>query len=139
MMTRISQLGPHGFRALLWHQGESDANQKPGHELSGREYARLLAQIIGESRRRARWDIPWFVAQASYHTPNEPASPDIRDAQRSLWEAGIALQGPDTDALGPAYRQNHGAGVHFSAEGLQKHGQLWAEIVEAYLDALVKQ
>jgi len=27
-IARLKQLGPHGFRAVLWHQGESDANQK---------------------------------------------------------------------------------------------------------------
>src|SRR5262249_31043377 len=25
--ARMKQLGPHGFRAVLWHQGESDAHQ----------------------------------------------------------------------------------------------------------------
>jgi hypothetical protein len=29
MMLRIHQLGIHGFRALLWHQGESDSHQPP--------------------------------------------------------------------------------------------------------------
>ncbi len=27
-LARIKPLGPRGFRAVLWHQGESDANQK---------------------------------------------------------------------------------------------------------------
>jgi hypothetical protein len=26
-VERMKQLGPRGFRAVLWHQGESDANQ----------------------------------------------------------------------------------------------------------------
>jgi hypothetical protein len=33
MMTRIGQLGVHGFRAVLWHQGESDAHQPLKNEI----------------------------------------------------------------------------------------------------------
>ena len=61
---------------------------------------------------------------------------DNLEAQRELWESGLALEGPDTDLLGPAYRQDHGRGVHFSAEGLQAHGQLWAKAVQPYLDGV---
>jgi hypothetical protein len=136
MMERIRELGRGGFRALLWHQGESDANQKPGHQISGKEYGRLLAHIIRQSGKDAGWHFPWFVAEASYHTPSDPSSPEIREAQRALWASGIAQEGPDTDRLVGRYRQNNGAGVHFSAEGLDAHGKLWAEKVEAYLDAM---
>jgi len=32
-------VGPRGFRAVLWHQGESDANQKdPTRTLPGLQY-----------------------------------------------------------------------------------------------------
>jgi hypothetical protein len=134
MMARIRQLGAHGFRALLWHQGESDAHQQAGHEISGADYARLLTHIIEASRREAGWDFPWFVAEVSYHTPADASTPEIRDAQRSLWQSGIALEGPDTDRLIGAMRQNNGAGVHMSDAGLKAHGQLWADKVSAWLD-----
>jgi hypothetical protein len=139
MMERIHQLGPHGFRALLWHQGESDANQKPGHQISGEEYRRLLTEIIRQSRKDAGWNFPWFVAEASYHSPTDTSYPEIREAQHSLWQSGIALEGPDTDQLTGAYRQNNGAGVHFSSQGLRAHGELWAKKVEAYLDRSLDQ
>lgn len=139
MMERIRELGPHGFRALLWHQGESDANQKPGHQISGADYRRLLVKIIRQSRKQAHWSFPWFVAEVTYHTPSEPSSPEIRAAQRSVWASGIAFEGPDTDQLTAPFRQNHGAGVHFSAEGLQQHGKLWAEKVSAYLDTVLSR
>src|SRR5258705_472457 len=32
MMLRIHRLGVHGFRALLWHQGESDSHQPAEHD-----------------------------------------------------------------------------------------------------------
>ncbi len=123
----------------MTHQGESDANQKPEHQISGEEYRRLLALIVRESRKEAGWDFPWFIAEVSYQSPRAPSSPEIRDAQRSLWKAGVALEGPDTDELLGMYRQNNGSGVHFSAEGLQSHGRLWAAKVGAYLDTVLSR
>ena len=131
LLGRIQQFGPHGFRAVLWHQGESDANQTlKDRTLSGANYRRHLETIIQESQKRAGWKFPWFVAQASYHTPDDPGSDDIRAAQKSLWTDGVAYEGPDTDALSGDLR----AGVHFNGKGLQAHGKLWVEKVSAYFD-----
>ena len=38
-VQHIESFGPHGFRAVLWHQGESDSNQKPEHEIRARHTA----------------------------------------------------------------------------------------------------
>jgi lysophospholipase L1-like esterase len=138
LATRLLQLGPYGCRAVLWHQGESDANQAlVGRTLPGGQYRDSLEQIIRKSRERAGWEVPWFVAQASYHSPRDPGSPDIRAAQEALWVDGIALEGPDTDALTGDLRDNGGRGVHFSAKGLQVHGERWAEKVGAHLDKVL--
>jgi hypothetical protein len=137
MLERIRQLGPHGFRALLWHQGEADANQEPAHAISGADYRRMLERIIRESRTRAGWDFPWFVAQATYHSALTPSSPEIRAAQASLWTSGLALEGPDTDRLGSEYRANGGRDVHFNARGLAAHGQAWADKVATWLDQIL--
>lgn len=94
MMRRIDQFGPHGFRAILWHQGESDSHQKPEHEISGAIYRSILERVILSTRKQAGWDIPWFVAQASYGTPEIPSWQPVREAQQSLWQSGIALQDP---------------------------------------------
>ena len=144
MVNRIHQLeasappGGHGFRAILWHQGESDSHQPPEHEISADTYRRMLERVISSTRSAAGWPIPWFVAQATYHVPTDTATPAIRDAQQSLWQQGIALQGPDTDALGSAYRQNNGTGTHLNDAGLKLHGQLWAQAVEAWLEKLLR-
>jgi hypothetical protein len=138
MLKRIRQFGPGGFRALLWHQGESDANQKPGHQISAQTYRRMMKRLIRATRQYAGWNIPWFVAQASYHTPDDPSTPAIREAQRSLWQSGLALEGPDTDSLTGDMRQNNGKGVHFSAKGLDAQGRLWAEKVEVWLDSVLR-
>jgi hypothetical protein len=134
MMKVVRRFGPGGFRALLWHQGESDAHQEPANEITADVYGRLLERVIQTSREQAGWNFPWFVARASYHSPSDPSCDPIRDVQKSLWGKGVALEGPDTDQLGAGYRQNGGTGVHFSDKGLQAHGRLWAEKVLVYLD-----
>lgn len=138
LMLRIQQLGPHGFRSLLWHQGESDAHQSPDHQIPASTYRRMMVELIQASRRDAGWDFPWFVAQATYHSPEDTSSPELRDAQRSLWQSGFALQGPDTDTLTGAKRQNGGKGVHLSGAGLQAHGRMWADKVGDYLDTVLR-
>jgi hypothetical protein len=132
--ARLKSLPARGFRAVLWHQGESDANQAlADRTLSGVRYYRLMKQFIDLSRHEVGWDFPWFVAQASYHTPDDPGSPDIRKAQASLWQDHVALEGPDTDALTGDNRDQAGKGVHFSEHGLQVHGKVWAEKVGNWL------
>jgi hypothetical protein len=129
--TRLKQLGPNGFRAVLWHQGESDANQASADRtLSGENYRRYLELLIRATRKEVGWDMPWFVAQASYHSESDPGSPDIREAQKALWASGVAFEGPDTDSLRAEYR----SGVHFNGEGLRKHGRMWADKVGPWLE-----
>lgn len=132
----LRQLGEGGFRAVLWHQGESDANQQDAtRTLPGALYRKYLGQLIEGARGAAGWDFPWFVAQASYHSPDDAGSADIRDAQRALWESGLALQGPDTDALAGDLRDGGGKGVHFSGAGQRAHGEAWARMVVPWLQS----
>ena len=137
MMAAVEALGRGGFRALLWHQGESDARQAPAYDIPAATYRSLMETVIRAARERAGWDFPWFVAQASYHNTHDPCCPEIRDAQKSLWQAGLALEGPDTDQLTGDNRQEGGRSVHFSTQGLEAHGRLWAEKVASYLDQVL--
>ena len=137
--ARMKQLGPRGFRAVLWHQGESDANQAdPTRTLPGPLYREYMEQLIRTSRREIGWTAPWFVAQASYHVPGDEASPDIRAAQAALWNKGLALEGPDSDALKGELRDDGGKGVHFSGPGLREHAARWAEKVAPWLERQLK-
>ena len=132
---RMKALGPNGFRAVLWHQGESDANQANAtRTLSGKLYREYLEKLIRDTRKDVGWDAPWFVALASYHGPKDEGSADIRDAQAALWKDGIALEGPDTDALKGEWRDGGGKGVHFSGPGLREHAARWAEKVSPWLE-----
>jgi hypothetical protein len=128
------RFGTNGFRAVLWHQGESDNHGPPDRQISSATYHQYLQRVIENSRAAAGWRVPWFVAQASYHSPQDTGSPELRAAQKSLATDGIALAGPNTDELGPEFRQNNGQGVHMNARGLQRHGQLWAGLVSSWLE-----
>ena len=133
--VRVKQLGSRGFRAVLWHQGESDANQRDTtRSLPGPLYEKFLTQLIRDSRVEIGWDAPWFVAQVSYHTPGDEASPDIRAAQAALWKSGVALAGPDSDALKGELRERGGKGVHFSGKGLREHAARWVEQLAPWLE-----
>ncbi len=136
LVARMKQAGPQGIRAVLWHQGESDANQPdPARTLPGADYRKCLGIIIRKSRRESGLEAPWFVAQASYHVPGEESSPDLRAAQAALWKEGIALEGPDTDALKGDLREADGQGVHFSGKGLRAHAVLWEQKLGPWLEA----
>jgi len=127
--ARMKQLGPMGFRAVLWHQGESDADQPdPERTLIGKPYRVYLEQLITESRKAIGWEAPWFVALVS--SQGGDGVPEMRDAQKSLWDDGIAVEGPDSDALKGDLRD----GVHFSGRGLRKHGKCWADKVAPWLE-----
>jgi serine/threonine protein kinase len=128
LVRRTDALGPHGFRAILWHQGEADGG------LSADDYAGCLSEIIKASRKAAGWEVPWLVAQASYQNPAAPQQASVRAGQKKLWDTKVALEGPDTDALGGDNRDQGGKGIHFSNKGLHAHGRLWADKVSAYLD-----
>lgn len=138
-ISRMKPLGPKGFRAVLWHQGESDANQRDtSRTLAGPLYREHLTKVIRDSRREIGWDAPWFVAQVSYHVPGDEASPEIREAQSSLAKDGLALAGPDSDSLKSEWREADGKGVHFSGPGLRQHAVLWSEKVIPWLEGQLR-
>jgi len=131
MMARIHQLGKGGFRAVLWHQGESDCH------VNCTDYYEKMISVIRSSTEKAGWEFPWFVAQATYHNPEKISDPVIRMAQQRLWDDRIALEGPDTDTLVGMDRDLSGQGIHFSPQGLKKHGLIWADKVSAFLDKIL--
>ncbi|MBO4548880.1 MAG: hypothetical protein J5758_06660, partial [Abditibacteriota bacterium] len=130
-MTRVKQLGKNGFRAVLWHQGESN------YLTPTEESVLNMTAIIRSSNYDAGWRFPWFVAKVSYRTPEEPSFPLIRAAHQQLWDRGVALEGPDTDVLGPDYRDYDGRGIHMSPKGLRAHAALWAEKVIPYVHSCI--
>jgi hypothetical protein len=134
LIERGRGLGEGRFRAVLWHQGESDNHQPEGRNISPQQYQEYLRRVIRGSRTDWGWNVPWFVALASYHTPEQTGSPELRAAQMGLTRNGFALAGPDTDALDGPFRESQGRGVHFNRRGLVRHGELWEEKVGPWLE-----
>ena len=121
------------FARCYGTKGESDT------AMPSAEYERKMTALIEQSREAAGWDVPWFVAQVSYLTPKNTTTPATREAQKKLWQSGVALEGPDTDTLTGDNRDGNGQGIHFSPKGLRAHGRMWAEKVGVWLDkALAK-
>lgn len=136
LANRLSELGNNGLRAVLWHQGESDAGQaRSGYpverQISGQQYSTFLETLVKASRKATGWSLPWFSAQTTYHTELDASDAEFREAQSLVWKNGLTLEGPDTDALRAEFRQ----GVHFNAVGLRKHGELWAAKIAPWLEA----
>ncbi|BBM83714.1 sialate O-acetylesterase [Candidatus Uabimicrobium amorphum] len=129
MMLRLQQLGVRGCRAVLWHQGESDAGNGTAKEL----YYERLRNIITTCREQCGWYIPWFVALVSYRSPDSCLHISVREAQKKICDDAIAFLGPDTDSLVDENRDLQGAGVHFSLKGLENHGQMWGTKIEKWL------
>lgn len=157
-----------GFRAVLWHQGESNSERdfttdpsKP-QQPSRSWYASKLKTVAQDFRNLTGCTQPWMVASATWLAPHyrvddkmDPSTKwaaefEIRKGQRYLAtrepvtsSEPVFQQGPDTDLLagddprspyfGPkAYRWD---GVHMTRQGLNLHGQLWAERVAGTLGA----
>jgi hypothetical protein len=139
-LNRVEQLGENGFRAILWHQGESDSSHDVGVTRTTEDaYYNGLKNLILSMRADAGWDIPWYVARASvWPLPEENPNgdPNIYNAQMRIWADGIAFEGANTDSLGLEYRQPDGSRVHFTPAGLAAHAELWFDILKEDLDAL---
>lgn len=120
----IDTFGLDGFRAILWHQGESDA----GADTSTEEYVERLEAIIAQSRADAGWDVPWGVALASYRPKTGLPDPDILEAQLQVIAADpLVFLGANTDDMIVPYRNGTNySGIHFNVDGLNEHGQRWA-------------
>lgn len=119
----------NGFRAVLWHQGESDSIAST----SKANYITRMQSVIAQSRLDASWQVPWILAEVSYYsTTNLSAEAQVYAAQRSVIHADPnVFLGPVTDdfhledAVGGKLRDN----VHFNALGLSTHAAQWDTVL----------
>ncbi len=116
----VQAFGKDGVRAVLWHQGESDTLVKTSAET----YCERIKTIVEALNKDAGYQLPWLVAQASFHPGSQaPEQEQVAKGQQLLWAKKICLQGPVTDdLLGAEYRHD---GVHFNQKGLDKHAERW--------------
>ena len=88
-----------------------------------------MKTIIDSLNKDAGYDLPWFVAQTSFHTKSQaPEEAEVAKGQQLLWEKGFAKRGPNTDELGPEYRSDK---VHFNQRGLNAYADKWYEALAA--------
>jgi hypothetical protein len=126
LARRVRALGE--FRAILWHQGESDAAAGVGKDEYLEQFRKLARDLAQDTGSKA----PWIVAQASYVPDVEESKRNaIREAQAELWEKGDALRGPNTDELIGDYRHSKDH-VHFSKKGLEAHAVRWCTWIRTH-------
>lgn len=118
-----------GFRAVLWHQGESDAIANT----SAATYASRLNSVIAQSRTDSGWSVPWYVAEASFHPSTTLAQEEPVTAGQRLVVHGdpLVFLGPTTDAF---HLEDASGGklldtVHFNNAGLLDHAGQWRDIL----------
>jgi len=111
----------HKVRAVLWHQGESDA----ASGFPTQKTRANMETIIRQSWQDAGWRVPWYVAFVSFVPGLEQEKMDAtRQAQKEICQAGLALPGPDTDLYVDPDTMRHDR-LHFNQVGLRVHALLW--------------
>lgn len=122
MKAALRATRPHFVRAVLWHQGEADV----GAKTSEQAYYDHLADIIREFRRESPGlPVPWLVSLNG--NAGGAASAEIRRAQARIVRDGLALPGPDTDDLGPRFREADL--VHFNEAGTRRAAERWHDAI----------
>jgi len=126
-LSRLSKaLGrlPLPFSAVLWQQGEAEANHTA---MSAAAYQAHLRDAVADPRSRGVF-APVFVAAATYceagpHPFDNAAQ--IRDAQLTVTDRSAGFfPGPDVDAIAADGRYDR---CHLSDAGLQRCAELWFE------------
>ena len=76
LTSRMKQLGSKGFRAVLWHQGESDAGQPDPKRILSSSSKSRARQSAGTLRGSSHWSVPMAEkACRRCATPRNPCGP----------------------------------------------------------------
>lgn len=129
LLQALQATRPYYVRAILWAQGESDS------DLTSERYAHYLSALIeaiNDDLQSGQYSVPWVVARSSFNKGAVFDGP--RDGVDAVVRSGLARVGPDTDLLGPEYREADN--LHFNEAGTRAAAALWAEVlVEDYAAA----
>ena len=122
LTNTLVRFGPQGVRAVLWHQGESDALEST----SALFYAQRLSNIVTRARSAAAWSVPWGIAEASFHPSASRAQEEAVAAGQRRFTASTpdCFRGPRTDDFNLEGRLSDT--VHFNTDGLSEHALQWA-------------
>ncbi len=106
---------------LLWHQGETDS----GIGTTKADYKTMFHQMLNNVRQNEA-NAPIYVAVATFCGGDSNAT--IQQAQTELVDPSQDIYaGPNTDSLGSEYRYD---GCHFNEIGLERHADLWFDILK---------
>lgn len=146
--------GKCGFRAVLWHQGESDA---PNNHTSKTTYGANLMQLARDFRALTQGNCSpaWMIAKVSWVPDSTWSSALLPQkwatevnhrrgltftAKRGHPDDPLFLEGPDSDIMTWAkYRyydpdpNNYNQYTHFNEAGIKAHGGLWATYVNQWI------
>jgi hypothetical protein len=127
LTNTLVRFGTNGVRAVLWHQGESDSLVPT----PAATYAQQLSNVIARSRSSAGWNVPWGIAEVSFHPSATRATEEpVAAGQRTvLYRLSQCFRGARTDDFNLENKINPADGVHFNAAGLADHAQQWADVL----------
>lgn len=115
----------NGFRAVLWHQGESDSVAGTSAAL----YQVRISAIIQQSRADAGWTVPWYLAEASFHPSSSltQEEPVVAGQRRVIHGDPLVFPGPVTDDFHLEGKLSDT--VHFNSAGFADHANQWAGVL----------
>ncbi|GAB2839600.1 hypothetical protein GCM10027277_03170 [Pseudoduganella ginsengisoli] len=159
LVKAANAVGNCGFKAVLWHQGESDA---PNNHTPKTTYGADLMQLARNFRNQTQGncDPAWMIAKVAWVPESTWTSALLPQkfatemnhrrgltftAKRNYPGDPKFLEGPDSDILTWAkYRyydpdpNNYNQYTHFNEAGIKAHGGLWASYVGQWLNGTVR-
>jgi hypothetical protein len=134
LTNTLVRFGPHGVRAVLWHQGESDSLETT----SATAYAQRLSNLVARARSAAGWSVPWGIAEASFHPAASRAQEEAVAAGQRRFTAAMpdCFRGPRTDDFHLEGKLSDT--VHFNTIGLSEHALRWAQALTGFEDLTPK-
>ena len=126
----LRAFGTNGVRAVLWHQGETDA----ANLTTTSNYFQMLNTVITQSRVVAGWSVPWGIAEVSYGGTGQEA---VMAGQRlCIYNTPNCFRGARTDDFHLEGKLSDF--VHFNGAGLADHAQQWANALCGVEDLTIK-
>lgn len=130
----LRTLGTNGVRAVLWHQGETDAaNLTPAAT-----YFQMMSNVITQSRGVAGWSVPWGIAEVGYNAGNNLVGQEavMAGQRRSIYSLPNCFRGARTDDFHLEGKLSDF--VHFNGIGLAEHAQMWGAALLGVDDLTLK-
>lgn len=123
LIPSIQTLGPNGYRAELWDQGQSDSSPLV---YTSQQYADKVINMIAQSRIDTGWNAPWVIAESTWF--NGVPNATIEAGQVIAQGYTNCFPGPNEDLLGDSYRQSDQ--THFTNKGGITQAQVWVDALK---------